>query len=321
MRARSPTSLRRNGFEVEVAENLTKEAMQRAIERLYGKIKNGTSAVFFFSGYGIQTGRQTYLIPVNAQIWTEAEVRRDGIGIDTVLAELNARGATVKVAILDASRRNPFERRFRGLSAGLAPVTAPRGTLVISAAAPGTVVNDTTDENSLFVRELLKEMRSPNLTIEEVFNRTRIGVSRASKGEQVPWISSSLVEDFYLAKAPRPARRRATTAIRRVASPTARAQPDRRAIARPTSGATTTSPTGSAPRRAGRTSWPSTRPGSMRTRRATSSPSSTRARPRSDRPEPRPQLTGAAAGTPGRSPRPQQTPDRAVRSHRPPTIP
>jgi tetratricopeptide (TPR) repeat protein len=194
--------LKRNGFEVEVAENLTKEGMQRAFQTLYGKVKNGTAVILSFGGYGIQTGRQTYLIPVNAQIWTEAEVRRDGTSIDAVLAELNARGATVKVAVLEASRRNPFERRFRGLSAGLAPVTAPRGTLVISAAAPGTVINDSKDENSLFVQELLKEMRSPGLTIEEVFNRTRIGVSRASKGEQVPWISSSLVEDFYLNKSP-----------------------------------------------------------------------------------------------------------------------
>jgi uncharacterized caspase-like protein len=189
--------LRRNGYEVDVAENLTKEALQRAIDRLYGKIKSGASVVLFFSGYGIQTGRQTYLIPVNAQIWTEGEVRRDGVGIDSILAELNARGASVKIAILDASRRNPFESRFRGLSLGLAPVTAPRGTLVISAAAPGTVVNDSDGDNSLFVRELLKEMRSPNLTVEEIFNRTRIGVSRASKGEQVPWISSSMVEEYY----------------------------------------------------------------------------------------------------------------------------
>src|SRR5215813_7369320 len=158
--------LRRNGFETDVAENLTKEAMQRAVERLYGKVKVGTSVVFFFSGYGIQTG-QTYLIPINAQIWTEAEVRRDGLGIDTVLAELNARGAGVKLAILDASRRNPFERRFRGVSMGLAPITAPRGTLVISAAAPGNVVNDGDGENSVFVRELLKEMRSPGLMVEE----------------------------------------------------------------------------------------------------------------------------------------------------------
>jgi tetratricopeptide (TPR) repeat protein len=196
--------LRRNGFEAEVAENLTKEGMQRAFNSLYGKIKSGTSVVVFFSGYGIQTGRQTYLIPVNAQIWTEGEVRRDGVGIDTVLAEMNARGAAVKLAILDASRRNPFERRFRGVSTGLAPVTALRGTVVISAAAPGTVVNDGDGDNSVFVRELLKEMRSPGLTIDEIFNRTRIGVSRVSKGEQVPWISSSLTDDFYLGRAPGP---------------------------------------------------------------------------------------------------------------------
>ena len=194
--------LRRNGFDVDVADNLTKEGMQRAFNRLYGKIKPGSAAIVFFGGYAIQTGRQTYLIPVNAQIWTEAEVRRDGIGIDQVLAEMNARGAGVKIAILDASRRNPFERRFRGVSTGLAPVTAPRGTLVISAAAPGTVVNDGDGDNSTFVRELLKEMRSPGLTVDEILNRTRIGVSRVSKGEQVPWISSSLAEDVYFGRRP-----------------------------------------------------------------------------------------------------------------------
>jgi regulator of sirC expression with transglutaminase-like and TPR domain len=194
--------LRRNGFDVDIGDNLTKEAMQRAFTRLYGKIKPGSAVVVFFGGYGIQTGRQTYLIPVNAQIWTESEVRRDGIGIDMVLAEMNARGANVKIAILDASRRNPFERRFRGVSTGLAPVTAPRGTLVISAAAPGTVVNDGDGDNSTFVRELLKEMRSPGLTVDEILNRTRIGVSRLSKGEQVPWISSSLAEDVYFGKRP-----------------------------------------------------------------------------------------------------------------------
>jgi hypothetical protein len=197
--------LRRNGFDVEVGENLTKEGMQRAFDRLYEKIRSGTSVVLFFGGFGTQMGRQTYLIPVNAQIWREADVQRDGTGIDTILAELNARGANVKIAILDASRRNPFDRRIRGVSTGLAPVTVPKSTLVISAAAPGTVVNDGDGDNSVFVQELLKEMRSQGLTAEEIFNRTRIGVSRVTKGEQVPWISSSLGEDFYFGKPPRPA--------------------------------------------------------------------------------------------------------------------
>ncbi|MFL6833908.1 MAG: caspase domain-containing protein, partial [Xanthobacteraceae bacterium] len=188
---------RRSEFEVDLKENVGKEDMQRAIDAFTGKIRSGTAALFYFSGYGIQVARQTYLIPVNAQVWTEAEVRRDGISVDSLLAEMHRRGAKVKIIILDAARRNPFERRFRASAAGLAALDAPDGTLALYSAAPGKVINDSTGANSLFVSELIKELRSPNLTAEEVFNRARIGVSRASNNEQVPWVASSLLEEFY----------------------------------------------------------------------------------------------------------------------------
>ena len=136
------------------------------------------------------------MIPVDAQIWTEADVRRDGFSLETVLGEINSRGAGVKIALIDASRRNPFERRFRSFSAGLAPVIAPNGTLVMYSAALSSVVGDNGGDHSLFVRELLKEIRVPDLMAEETLNRTRVGVTRASRSEQVPWISSSLAEDF-----------------------------------------------------------------------------------------------------------------------------
>ena len=187
--------LKRNGFEVEVGENLTKEGMQRALNRLYDKIKPNAVALVFFSGYGIQAGRQSYLVPVNAQIWTEAEVARDGINLDKIVSEMNSRGARIKIAILDASRRNPFERRFRSLSSGLAPVDAPKGTVVMYSAAPSTVIGDAGSDRSIFVSELLKEICGPGV-IDEAFNRTKMAVSRATKYEQVPWFSSSLVEEF-----------------------------------------------------------------------------------------------------------------------------
>jgi hypothetical protein len=136
------------------------------------------------------------MIPVDAQIWTEPDVRRDGFSLETVLGEINSRGAGVKIALIDASRRNPFERRFRSFSAGLAPVIAPNGTLVMYSAALSSVVGDSGGDRSLFVRELLKEIRVPDLMAEETLNRTRVGVTRASRSEQVPWISSSLAEDF-----------------------------------------------------------------------------------------------------------------------------
>ena len=188
--------LKRDGFTVETLENATGEAMRRGLERLYGSIKPGSVALVFFSGFGIQSNRTSYMIPVDAQIWQEADVRRDGISLEQVLQEINSRGAGVKIALLDASRRNPYERRFRTASSGLAPVIAPSGTLVMYSAALSAVVSDTGRDRSLFVQELLKEIRVPDLTAEETLNRTRVGVTRASRSEQVPWISSSLAEDF-----------------------------------------------------------------------------------------------------------------------------
>ena len=190
------TELKHNGFNVEIGENLSGDAMRRAFDRLYGRIKPGSVSLIFFSGFGIQSNRQSFLIPVDAQIWTEADVRRDGISLETVLGEINNRGAGVKIALVDASRRNPFERRFRSFSAGLAPVIAPNGTLVMYSAALSSVISDNGSDHSLFVQQLLKETRVPELMAEETLNRTRVGVTRASAGEQVPWISSSLAEDF-----------------------------------------------------------------------------------------------------------------------------
>src|SRR5579872_4901258 len=196
--------LKRDGFTVEVGENLTGDGMRRAFERLYGQIKPGSVALIFFSGYGIQSNRQSFLIPVDAQIWTEANVRRDGFSLETVLGEINNRGAGVKIALIDASRRNPFERRFRNFSAGLAPVIAPNGALVMYSAALSSVIPDNGGDHSLFVQDFLKEIRVPGLAADETLNRTRVAVTRASRGEQTPSISSSLAEDFFFVPGPRP---------------------------------------------------------------------------------------------------------------------
>ena len=77
--------LKRDGFNVDIGENLTGQAMREAFDRLYGRIKPGSVVLVFFSGYGIQSARQSYLIPVDARIWTEPDVSRDGISLETVL--------------------------------------------------------------------------------------------------------------------------------------------------------------------------------------------------------------------------------------------
>jgi lipoprotein NlpI len=216
--------LKRDGFAVEIGENLTGDGMRKAFDRFYGHIKPGSVALIFFSGYGVQSNRQSYLIPVDAQIWTESDIRRDGISLETVLGEINSRGAGVKIALIDASRRNPFERRFRSFSAGLAPVIAPNGTLVMYSAALSSVISDNGGDHSLFVQELLKEIHAPGLMADETLNRTRVGVTRASRSEQVPWISSSLAEDFSFVPGARPAGAQAQSQVAE-SSPAPRVDP------------------------------------------------------------------------------------------------
>ena len=72
-------ALRGNGFDVDVVEDASKDDMPRAVDRLKAKITPDTVVMLFFGGYGVQVGRESYMIPVDAAIWKEADVRRDGV--------------------------------------------------------------------------------------------------------------------------------------------------------------------------------------------------------------------------------------------------
>src|SRR6186997_3115707 len=78
-------ALRGKGFDVDVVEDATKDDMARAIGRLKAKIKPDTVVMLFFGGYGVQVGRESFMITVDAAIWKEADVRRDGVSIEAVL--------------------------------------------------------------------------------------------------------------------------------------------------------------------------------------------------------------------------------------------
>jgi uncharacterized caspase-like protein len=192
------TILRRDGFDVIMIEDANKDDMRRAVGQLKSKIGSETTALLFFSGFGIQSGRESYMIPVDAQIWKEKDVRHDGVSIESVLDVMKERGAKVKLAVIDASRRNPYERRFRAYSHGLAPINTPDNALILSSATPGQVVDDANGQYSLLMAELLKSLDTPNAGAEAVFSKTRVAVSRATEGEQVPTVSSSLAEDVPL---------------------------------------------------------------------------------------------------------------------------
>ena len=188
-------ALRRDGFDVDVVEDASKDDMSRAIDRLKSKIRSDSVVMLFFGGYGVQVGRESYMIPVDATIWKESDVRHEGLSVESVLGVMKAQGARAKLVVIDASRRNPYERRFRAFSHGLAPIAAPDNALILSSATPGKVAEDSTSQNSVLIGELLNHLNAKPMGAEAAFNKTRTAISRASDGEQVPSVSSSLQEE------------------------------------------------------------------------------------------------------------------------------
>lgn len=192
-------ALRRDGFDVDVVEDASKDDMGRAISRLKSRIRPDSVVMLFFGGYGVQVGSESYMIPVDATIWKEADVRRDGISIESVLNVMKAQGARARLVVVDASRRNPYERRFRTFSHGLAPINAPDNALILTSATPGKVADDSKGQYSVLMAELLNNLNAQGAGVETVFNKTRVAISKASEGAQVPSVSSSLSEDVRFA--------------------------------------------------------------------------------------------------------------------------
>lgn len=188
------------GFQVILKENINQVEMKRAVREFGDKIKNGGIGLFYFAGHGVQVKGQNYLVPIGAQITKEEEAEYEGLDVGFVMAQMEAAKNRMNIVILDACRNNPFARSFRSESNGLASISAPSGTLIAYATAPGSVASDGDGANGLYTQELLFNMKTIGLNIEEVFKRVRISVREKTQGKQTPWESSSLTGAFYFAK-------------------------------------------------------------------------------------------------------------------------
>jgi uncharacterized caspase-like protein len=190
-------ALRKDSFLVDTVDNATRSDMTRAIDRLTARVHSNSIVLVYFGGYGVQSDGHNYLIPVDAKIWNEEDVRREGVSIDRLLSKLKTSGARVRLVVIEASRRNPYERRFRAYSHGLAPVQTSENALILSSAAPGQVVEGSDQPHSQLMTALLAQMNSSK-GIEEVFKNTGNAVVATTRGQQIPAVSSTLTENVNL---------------------------------------------------------------------------------------------------------------------------
>ena len=189
--------LTRLGFSVDLQINAKRETMENAMRAYSANLaRNRAIGLFFFAGHGLQLDWRNFLVPVGARLDKADDVPAQTVEIGRLLGELGKAGNPMNIVVLDACRDNPFGSEHR-TGKGLSQMDAPIGTLLAYATAPGNVASDGAGKNGLYTENLLKEMDTPDSKIEDIFKRIRLAVRRSSHGQQIPWESTSLEEDFY----------------------------------------------------------------------------------------------------------------------------
>jgi len=204
-------TLRGLGFFVTEEHNVSRDELFEAVAGFREKIKEAEVALFYYAGHGVSVAGSNYLIPIKSgyapgagdetALRMLAETKL--FNAEQVVAEMSAGGGRCNLVILDACRNTPVARNPGTRDAargGLTEMKPPAGSLIAFATDAGHTAQDGTGTNGLYTGELIQNLRTPGITIEQVFKRTREGVMRQSGGAQVPAEYSRLVgEDIYLA--------------------------------------------------------------------------------------------------------------------------
>jgi len=234
------------GFSVDKVLNGSLDQMETAIldfKRKLGSSRN-SYGFFFFAGHGVQSSGENYLIPVIADnIRSETQLRDRAVSLQFVLDSMNEAGNELNIVILDACRDNPFGWARSG-SRGLGVVSrTPTGSIVMYATGANSTADDGTGRNGLFTSHLLNNLRTPGLSVFDVFDRTMGDVIRTTNGRQHPELSlrfAGATSAFLgtrptpVAAAPTPTPAPMPAAAPAVTPPTRTAAPEAAPIARPT---------------------------------------------------------------------------------------
>jgi uncharacterized caspase-like protein len=209
-------ALKQLGFATQIETDADHARMLDQLRIYLRRAETSDVRLIFYAGHGVQWQGRNYLIPVDANIHTEAELIACSVDLGAVIDRLSALRDGVNIVIIDACRNNPFvpsvgklatTRRLHTRSpgsvrdgagnGGLARVDAPSGTVIAFSTAPGSVSADNPEEkNSLYTALLVERLATPGLSVERLFKEVRIEVARRTGQRQVPWENSSLMGEF-----------------------------------------------------------------------------------------------------------------------------
>jgi hypothetical protein len=181
------------GFTVIKKTNLDQQEMEEAVAEFSRRIQNGEVALFYFSGYGGQVRGENYLLPVAGNIRSESHLLYGAVKLGDILRQMEEAANQANIIIVDACRE------VKGLwlfNKGLAAMDVSSGTVLAYATAPGTLTPEGTARNSVYTKHLLEVMQTPGTPIGQVFENVLNRVAEETGGQQLPWTSSSLQQEF-----------------------------------------------------------------------------------------------------------------------------
>ncbi|MBT8113926.1 MAG: caspase family protein [Arenicella sp.] len=185
------------GFDVQLVTDGDLRSMEESVDKFAQKIREDDTALFYYAGHGVALGGENYLLPTGMGIKDSVDVKYKSLNLSFVLDKLDRGSSGVTMVVIDACRNNPFPIARGAASAGLVQSSGPAGTIIAYSTAPGDVALDGTGRNGLYTKHLLREIAKPNVKLEDVFKKVRVGVADDTQGAQVPWENSSLKGDFY----------------------------------------------------------------------------------------------------------------------------
>lgn len=199
-------------YDVSLLLNKEPDALRQGVYDFFNNIKEPDAiTLVYYAGHAIQADNVNYLIPVNAGITSFEKMKDVSFSIDELLRVLKHSISKQNVIILDACRNNPFkaasskdksrglvvaDEKLMSLGSGLAPVEAPRNTLIAYATEPGNTASDGKGKNGVYTAALLRYIEVSE-TAEALFKKVRKDVLASTRYRQTPWEHSSLTEKFY----------------------------------------------------------------------------------------------------------------------------
>lgn len=181
--------LRQGGFKMFYLENARRDEIQQGLAGFARALERGAQGLVYYAGHAVQYQGRNYLVSVDSWITGPADLRREAIDLDLLLDPLIVARTPGSVVILDASRANPWQGKLAGNVRGLAEPEQMRSIAFICSAAPGRIIGAGAKSGGAFAEQLVQAMKTPDLSIAEIANRTRVGVTRINRDQRV-WQSN-----------------------------------------------------------------------------------------------------------------------------------